>query len=125
MTLNQTRGALAVALIAACLWQVASACSDYQRDKNQAQAAHQRCLSNLEQQAGQLTSGVWPCWHSQLALRNIQSHQALLAALTPSSRLQTALYLATLAVLLGLLIGGLKQRQSHANQADEPTDPNQ
>lgn|GEM_PF-1660966 len=125
MTLNQTLGALAVALSAACLWQLASASSDYQREKNQAQAAHQRCLSNFEQQAGQLTSGVWPCWHSQLALRNVQSHQALLAAFTPSSRLQAALYLATLAVLMGLLVDRLKQRQSHTNQTDQRTDPNQ
>jgi hypothetical protein len=75
-------------------------------------AAHHRCLANVEQQNQQPAqrSGVWPCWHSQLALGTYTKDWSLLTALAAANNRQSGLYLATLAALLLWGVTSLKQR---------------
>jgi hypothetical protein len=95
-------GVLTLLLLSTSLWSIASIGADYSANKAKAVAAHGRCLANIEQQHQQTASqgAVWPCWHSQLAVRAYQKDWGLLTALAQAGGHQGSLYLATLAALL-------------------------
>jgi len=115
--------ALTLLLVTGSLWSLGSAGYDYGLRQTTALAAHQRCLANLQRQ-NQTLSGVWPCWHSKLALQAFEQPGAPLVGLAPSNPLLAVLYLATCAVLVLWLVSVLKQRQRHAYQTRQGCDPN-
>jgi len=110
-------------LVTGSLWNLGSAGYDYGLRQTTALSAHQRCLANLQRQ-NQTLSGVWPCWHSKLALQEFEQPGAPLVGLAPSNPLLAVLYLATCAALALWLLSVLKQRQRHADQTGQGSDPN-